>query len=122
KAVGHDAATASGAELQLFAWRYSSLSPAQELRNIAAAENAQVTNEDNPTDPDRRYAWERKILEERKLISLVVLPDYVGLAANVRDWQASGWGEWHLADVWLDTTVPQKKSATTADRSTGARP
>jgi len=58
-------------------------------------------------DPDRRYAWERKILEERKLIPLVALPDYAGLASTVRDWQPSAWGEWRLADVWLEPAGEQ---------------
>jgi hypothetical protein len=95
------------AELHLFAWRYSSLSPGEELREFVKAEQAQDSKESNPADPDRRYAWERKILEERKLIPLVALPDYAGLAPTVRDWQPSAWGEWRLADVWLEPAGSQ---------------
>jgi ABC-type transport system substrate-binding protein len=95
------------ADLHLFAWRYASLSPGEELREFAKAERTQESKESNPADPDRRYAWERKILEERKLIPLVALPDYAGLAPTVRDWQPSAWGEWRLADVWLEPAGSQ---------------
>jgi ABC-type transport system substrate-binding protein len=98
---------ADAAELHLFAWRYSSLSPGEELREFAKAEQVQAAKESNPADADRRYAWERKILEERKLIPLVALPDYAGLAPTVRDWQPSAWGEWRLADVWLEPAGSQ---------------
>ena len=110
------------ADVKLFLWRYSSLSPGQELRDLANAEHAQETKEGNPGDPDRRYAWERKILEERKVIPLVVLPDFVGLAPAIRDWQPSPWGEWRLADVWLEVAPPKVSIGPTNTNSTGARP
>lgn len=98
---------ADAAEVHLFVWRYSSLSPGEELREFARVELAKDSKESNVADPDRRYAWERKILEERKLIPLVALPDYAGLAPTVRDWQPSAWGEWRLADVWLEPAGAQ---------------
>ncbi|HLK03977.1 MAG TPA: ABC transporter substrate-binding protein [Candidatus Acidoferrum sp.] len=109
------------ADLHLFAWRYSSLSPAQELRDFASAEHAQDAKEGNPADPDRRYAWERKILEERKVIPLVFLPDYAGLAPAIRDWQPTPWGEWRLADVWLELTA-KNPASNPNNAGTGARP
>jgi hypothetical protein len=45
-------------------------------------------------------------LEERHVLPLVALPEYVGLGQNVRDWMPARWGEWHLADVWLDSPEP----------------
>jgi hypothetical protein len=30
----------------------------------------------------------------------------VGLGATVRDWMPARWGEWHLADVWLELPEP----------------
>jgi hypothetical protein len=117
---------ADPAELHLFAWRYSSLSPGEELREFAKAERVQESKESNPSDPDRRYAWERKILEERKLIPLVALPDYAGLAPTVRDWQPSPWGEWRLADVWLEPVGSQsgasKNPALAVPATPGVRP
>ena len=105
--LGKGAAHDGVADLRLLAWRCSSLSPGEELRELAQAERLQETKEGNPADLDRRYAWEREILEERKLIPLVALPDYAGLAATVRDWQPSAWGEWRLADVWLEPAGAQ---------------
>jgi peptide/nickel transport system substrate-binding protein len=110
------------AELHLFAWRIASLSPGEELRLLAKSQHVEGSKENNPADPDRRYAWERKILEERKLMPLVALPDYAGLAPTVRDWQPSPWGEWRLADVWLEPAQPQKSPAPAASTPTGARP
>jgi len=110
------------ADVRLFAWRYSSLSPGQELRDLASAEHAQETKEGNAADADRRYAWERKILEERRVIPLVVLPDYVGLAPTIRDWQPSPWGEWRLADVWLEATPAKGPNSAVSTNSAGARP
>jgi hypothetical protein len=112
----------TAADLHLFAWRYSSLSPGQELREFSIAEHVQAPKEGNLADPDRRYAWERKILEERKLIPLVVLPDYAGLAPSIRDWQPGPWGEWRLADVWLDPVVAQKNPAPSQSTPAGVRP
>jgi ABC-type transport system substrate-binding protein len=107
-------------ELHLFAWRFSSLSPGEELRSLAKAQHVEESKEGNPSDPDRRYAWERKILEDRRLMPLVALPDYAGLATTVRDWQPSPWGEWRLAEVWLEPAPAQK--AITGDAPAGVRP
>jgi len=58
------------------------------------------------TDPEQLYAREKKLLEERRVLPLVALPEYVGLSQKVRDWMPARWGEWHLADVWLDLPEP----------------
>lgn len=92
------------AGLHLLTWRYSSLSPRVELDSLvhsllstAARENALSA------DPEQIYAQENKLLEGRSLVPLLELPEFVGIAANVRNWMPARWGEWHLADVWLDT-------------------
>ena len=101
-------------------------SPGEELREFARAELAKDSKESSVADPDRRYAWERKILEERKLIPLVALPDYAGLAPTVRDWQPSAWGEWRLADVWLEPAGAQpavtRNPSPAVTAAPGARP
>jgi len=112
----------NAAELHLIAWRIESLSAGQELRDVAKEQRVEDSKEGNPADSDRRYAWERKILEERKLMPLVAVPDYAGIAATVRDWQPSSWGEWRLADVWLEPASPQKSPPPTQSTPTGARP
>jgi hypothetical protein len=112
----------NAAELHLIAWRIESLSAGQELRDVAKEQRLEDSKEGNPADPDRRYAWERKILEERKLMPLVAVPDYAGISATVRDWQPSPWGEWRLADVWLEPASPQKSPPPVHSAPTGARP
>jgi len=111
--------TEQEAGLHLIAWRYSSLSPRVELDSFVrlllpaeASENAAST-----ADPEQIYARERKLLEERSIVPLVALPEFVGIAANVRDWMPARWGEWNLADVWLDTPEVAANSARPADSS-----
>ena len=92
------------AGLHLFAWHYSTLSPRVELETMVSTINFGNGNEAAVTssDPEQLYAREKKLLEERRILPLVALPEYVGLGQRVRDWMPARWGEWHLADVWLD--------------------
>jgi len=101
------------AGVHLFAWHYASLSPRVELDSMVSALNFNDSREAavSSTDPEQLYAREKKLLEERRVLPLVVLPEFAGLGQNVRDWMPARWGEWHLADVWLDLSV----SGTAAD-------
>jgi peptide/nickel transport system substrate-binding protein len=115
--------------LHLFAWHYDSLSPRAELEAFVrqllnGGELSPITS-----DPEQLYAQERRLLEERRILPLVLLPEYAGVRANVHNWNASPWGDWRLADVWLDSedpmttkapARPQKNSSTA--RNPGARP
>jgi MarR-like DNA-binding transcriptional regulator SgrR of sgrS sRNA len=96
------------AGLHLFAWHYSSLSSRLELESFVSTLNFGESsgNAVSSTDPEQLYAREKKLLEERRVLPLVALPEYVGLGQNVRDWMPARWGEWHLADVWLDVPEP----------------
>lgn len=97
-----------GAGLHLFAWHYSALSPRVEMESFVSALNLGTSSENaiSTTDPEQLYARERKLLEERRVLPLVALPESVGLGPNVRDWMPARWGEWRLADVWLDLPEP----------------
>ena len=94
--------------VHLFAWHYSSLSPRAELESLFAAYNLSEPSEVNATSTDHEqlYARERRVLEGRRVLPLVMQAESVGLGANVRDWMPARWGEWHLADVWLETPEP----------------
>ena len=119
------------AGLHLIAWHYDSLSARAELEALASQlfePNAGNTVPSN-LDPERLYAEERRLLGHRQLLPLVVLPDYVGIGPAVRNWSPAPWGEWRLADVWLEagesTTsgAPGESSGTSAkDRAPGVRP
>ena len=120
---------ALAAGLHLFAWRYDSLSPRAELEAFVKQLLGGADLPANMTDPEQLFAQERRLLEERRILPLVLLPEYAGVRANVHNWNASPWGDWRLADVWLDSedpmttkapTSPQKNSSTV--RSPGARP
>jgi len=90
--------------LHLFAWHYDSLSPRVELETMVSQLHLEQGAESTQpfADPEQRYAQERRMLEERRVLPLVLLPEYVGIAAPVRNWLPARWGEWRLADVWLE--------------------
>jgi ABC-type transport system substrate-binding protein len=98
------------AGIHLFSWHYSSLSPRVELESMVATFNMGNASEAavSSIDPEQLYAREKKLLEDRLVLPLVALPEYVGLGQKVRDWMPARWGEWHLADVWLD--LPEQGS------------
>ena len=106
RAVLRTTTTASdpAAGIHLFSWHYSSLSPRVELESMVSTFNMGNSNEAavSAIDPEQLYAREKKLLEDRHVLPLVALPEYVGLGQKVRDWMPARWGEWHLADVWLD--------------------
>ncbi len=52
--------------------------------------------------PAELYARERAALENYRVVPLVHLPEVFGLSSQVKDWMPARWGEWRLADVWLD--------------------
>jgi len=122
-------APASAVGLRLFAWHYDSLSPRAELEMFLKQVTEGGELPPNTTDPEQLFTQEHRLLEERRILPLVFLPDYVGVRATVRNWNASAWGDWRLADVWLEPeaagagNVPgntQKDSSTA--RNPGARP
>jgi peptide/nickel transport system substrate-binding protein len=111
--------------VHLFVWHYSSLSPRAELDSLFAAYNLTDASEVNTTSTDHEqlYARERKVLEDRRVLPLVLQAESVGLGANVRDWMPARWGEWHLADVWLETPEPaQADSLNPSNSSAPASP
>ena len=89
--------------VHLVAWRYSSLSARVELHDMVNNLQLQTdANEPAADSAEQIYEYERAQIGEHRLIPLVVVPQYVGLSARVRDWQPERWDAWHLADVWLD--------------------
>jgi peptide/nickel transport system substrate-binding protein len=121
---GGAAATPSpAAGLRLFAWHYDSLSPRVELQEIAQylhAESGTETASESP-NPEKLFADELHLLETRQVLPLVVLPEYVGIATNVRNWSAAPSGEWRLADVWLDTVEATASNGEGSGEANGAR-
>jgi peptide/nickel transport system substrate-binding protein len=117
-----------GTGLHLFVWHYDSLSARTELQALARY----LHSESRPqaiaetSDPEKLYAEERRLVDERQLLPLVLLPEYVGIAPNVRNWSAAPSGEWRLADVWLDSSEPAAHDSEAAEgggnAATGVHP
>ena len=105
---------ASGAksegDAQVMAFRYTTLSPRSSLENLAATLKWQIPEGGVPEEPDARYAWEKRMMEEKNLLPIVAVPDFAALAEQVRNWAPSPWGEWRLADVWLEQSEAGTKT------------
>jgi len=114
--------------LHLFAWHYSSLSPRVELQALAqhlhSESGAESESIEEPANPEKLYAQERGLLEERQILPLLLLPEYVGIAPNVRNWSAEPSGSWRLADVWIEPAASASNPDTASDGNSapGARP
>jgi peptide/nickel transport system substrate-binding protein len=120
------------AGLHLFAWHFETVCPRAELDSLAeflqlqeGAEGAQGVNE-----LETLYAKERRFVEGRRVLPLVMLPEYVGVGGNVRNWMPAQWGEWRLADVWLQPVEEENTggraravpSTAAPERNSGRRP
>ena len=92
--------------LHLFAWHYDSLSPRVELQALAQHLHSEVPADtiEEPVNPEKLFAQERRLLYERQVLPLLLLPKYIGIAPAVRNWSAEPSGAWRLADVWLEPT------------------
>ena len=93
-------------DAQLISWRYTTLSSRDALESLAAASRWEIPEDGVPTDADARYAWEKRMINEKTILPLVAVPDFAALDLRVRNWSPSAWGEWRLGDVWLDQSEP----------------
>lgn len=100
----------TGSGVHLFVWRYSSLSASAELDSLFVANQLGEFAEAGAGNPDREqlYARERRVLEDWQLLPLVEQAESVAIGTTVRNWQPARWGQWHLADVWLDSPEPTR--------------
>jgi peptide/nickel transport system substrate-binding protein len=56
--------------------------------------------------PEARLDAEQKLLEDGRVVPLFHVPQIVGISSRVRNWNPEPWGDWRLADVWLDLRRP----------------
>jgi len=89
-------------DAQLVVWRYAGLSPRGELKSFASAMRWEIPEGGVPEDAVERYAWEKRMTDEMNVLPLVAVPDFAALDGRVRNWSPAPWGEWRLADVWID--------------------
>ena len=120
-AAGVPASREPAPGMRLVAWRFRSLSARAELDAFAAAlglaESAESAGSAaSSADPAQLHARELRLLAERRVLPLVFLPEFAGVGSHVRDWMPASWGDWHLAEVWLDSSessAPAKSSGET---------
>jgi ABC-type transport system substrate-binding protein len=131
-AGGASSSLAEPSGVHLFAWHYSSLSPRAELDAMLTAYNLGDSSDSGGSSAGREqlYARERRALEDWRVLPLVEQAESVGMGAAVRDWMPARWGEWRLADVWLelpesaenDSSRPANDNARTAPQATAQAP
>jgi peptide/nickel transport system substrate-binding protein len=114
-------------DVHLFAWRYSSFSSRAELDSMFGAYNLTEASEVNATSTDQEqlYAREGRVLKEWRMLPLIMEAEFVGLGPTVRDWMPARWGEWHLADVWLEfpePTMADSSNTPNTSRQTSPQP
>jgi MarR-like DNA-binding transcriptional regulator SgrR of sgrS sRNA len=59
--------------------------------------------------PDRIEVFDVRNLargDDGRVIPLFHVPQIVGLSSRVRNWNPEPWGDWRLADVWLELRRP----------------
>lgn len=56
--------------------------------------------------PEALFAYERKLLEDFRIVPLFYLPEVYGLSSRVRNWEPQSWGEWRLENIWLEARTP----------------
>ena len=56
--------------------------------------------------PEALFAYERKLLEDFRIVPLFYLPEVYGLSSRVRNWDPQAWGDWRLDNIWLETRTP----------------
>jgi ABC-type transport system substrate-binding protein len=105
------AAAANLPNARLIRMRMSSPRPAAALTRFldawAPAAGLDPDPLPDPASPQDIYERERAILNSRRLVPLVWLPEVYGLSRRVRNWEPPAPGEsWPLADVWLDREAP----------------
>ena len=111
--------------MHLFAWHYDSLSPHTALETLLKQMPDGTDVAANPGDPEQLFQQERRLMEERRVLPLVLLPEYAGIRPNVHNWNASPWGDWRLADVWLeseDAASSKLTGSTQRENSTARNP
>jgi peptide/nickel transport system substrate-binding protein len=122
--VSNAPASSTAVGLHLFAWHYDSLSPRVELQALAqqlhADPDTKPESGDELTNPEKLYAQERRLLDEREVLPLLLIPEYIGIAPNVRNWSADPSGAWRLADVWLE--VPESATSSPEEAPKGRTP
>jgi ABC-type transport system substrate-binding protein len=103
----------TSADVRLMRMRLPTIDAARALASLANAGGvpaAQASIESD--DPEKLYAVEKALVDDGHIIPLAYLPETVGLGAQVRNWLPRRWGEWRLADVWLD--IPPAQAAPAA--------
>jgi peptide/nickel transport system substrate-binding protein len=110
-------------EAQVVAWRYTSLSVRDALQNLALVTKSEIPEGGVPGDADARYAWEKRMMDEKNILPLVAVPDFAAVDARVRNWSPAPWGEWRLADVWIEQGAAAARPRDVAKKTpVGARP
>lgn len=74
----------------------------QTFAELASVDPSLTVPLSDPANSEQLYSRERAVIDTYEVIPLVHVPEVVGLSVRVHDWMPARWGDWRLADVWLD--------------------
>ena len=94
------------ADMRIARVRLRSPSPALALFDLAAAFQIGELMEPPAATAEARYQAEKKVIDDSRVIPLCHLPQILGTAARVRNWQPQRWGDWRLDNVWVESRTP----------------
>jgi peptide/nickel transport system substrate-binding protein len=115
---GQAAGQSAGVDARVVRLRMASPNPRKALEGyLTSLGIAAVTPSVEAATSEVLYARERGGLENYLIVPLVHLPEVFGLSSQVKDWMPTRWGEWRLADVWLDAAAGGSPAADGLSRS-----
>ncbi len=102
---------AQNADTRLIRLRVDSADPAAALAGIAAAiDPAELPRVVGATTPEARYAAERGLLDDVRIVPIVYLPEVYAVGPRVRNWDEPRTGGWPLDKVWVEPPATEKKT------------
>lgn len=81
------------------------------LAQIEVARAQENASRPELSTAQQRYETERDVIAAGNLIPIAFLPSLSAAGPSVHDWTAPRWGEWRLADAWLEGAPSSSQSS-----------
>jgi ABC-type transport system substrate-binding protein len=112
KVIGADspAAEAGSADVRLVRTRVPGVDAPASLRQLAQAlgvsDNFALSSS---ATLEETYAAERALVESHAVIPLLHLPEAYALGPRTKNWLATRWDDWRLAEAWMEAEASEEK-------------
>jgi len=112
KVTGTDspAAEAGSADVRLVRTRVPGVEPPASLRQLAQALGVSGNFAlSSSATLEETYAAERTLVESHVVIPLLHLPAAYALGSRTKNWLATRWDDWRLAEAWVEAEASEEK-------------